>query len=185
MSAAVRLFSEQSGDVALEDVAREAGVSRQSVYLHFGSRTGLLLGLVEYVDTQGVLEGLIERVLEAPTASEALDEIAHLHAEYSPVAYPIARVFMTRRHGDDALELAWMDRMEARRKLYREVVERLVAERRLSPEWNVSVAAEVIFALTSWQVWEQLVVDQGWSTEDYLTRLRTLLRRALLAAGAS
>ena len=36
----------------LVDVAREAGVSRQTVYLLFGSRAGLLLAMVEDVDAR-------------------------------------------------------------------------------------------------------------------------------------
>lgn len=181
LDAAVRLLTERGAGVRLEDIAEEAGVSRQTVYVHFGSRTGLLLGLVERVDTSGILEPLIERVVEATTSPEALDAVVRLHAEYSPVAYPVARVLMHGRHEDDALRIAWDDRMEARRGLYREVAERLERDGLLAAEWTVEAAVEVVFALTSWQVWEQLVVDQGWSKDAYGDRLTRVLRRTLLA----
>ena len=51
LEAARALLEERSAQaVKLEDVASRAGVSRQSVYLHFGSRAGLLLALVAHVE---------------------------------------------------------------------------------------------------------------------------------------
>lgn len=180
LDAAMRLFREHGAAVRLEDIADEAGVSRQTLYVHFGSRAGLLLGLVQQIDAGGMLEGLLQQVTDAPSAAAALDAIAHLHAEYSPVVYPIARLFMTARHEDDALRVAWDDRMEARRNLYREVTTRLSEEGVLASEWTVGSAADVMFALTSWQLWEQLVVDQRWSKAEYRDRLGRMLRRTLL-----
>lgn len=180
LDAALRLFTARGPGVRLEDIADEAGVSRQTLYVNFGSRTGLLLGLVQQVDASGMLVGLVQQVVDAPTSLEALDAVAHLHAEYSPSIYPVARLFLTGRHEDAALRLAWDDRMEARRNLYREVVSRLRADGLLAREWTVESGTEVMFALTSWQVWEQLVVDQGWSKAAYRERLARMLRRVLL-----
>ena len=36
--------------VRIEDVAQAAGVSRQAVYLHFGSRAELLIATTHYLD---------------------------------------------------------------------------------------------------------------------------------------
>ncbi|MDP8931980.1 MAG: TetR/AcrR family transcriptional regulator [Actinomycetota bacterium] len=180
LDAGVRLFTERGSGVRLEDIADEAGVSRQTLYVHFGSRAGLLLGLVQQVDASGMLERLVQQVVHAPSSAETLDAVAHLHAEYSPVAYPIARLFMSGRHEDDALRVAWDDRMEARRNLYREVVRRLSSDGVLASEWTVKSAVEVMFALTSWQLWEQLVVDQNWTKAEYRDRLGRMLRRVLL-----
>lgn len=180
LEAAIDLFEKDGPGVPLEDIADEAGVSRQTLYVHFGSRAGLLLGLVQHMDASGILESLVQQVTNAPSSPEALDAVADLHAEYSPVVYPIARLFMTAKHEDDALRVAWDDRMEARRNLYQEVVTRLSQDGVLAAEWTVDAAVDVVFALTSWQLWEQLVVDQNWSKADYLDRLRRMLRRVLL-----
>lgn len=181
LDAALALFTEEGvTDVRLEDIAKRAGVSRQSVYVHFGSRAGLLLALVQHVDATGLLERLMQRIFEAPTSLDALDAIVHLHAEYSPVVYPVARVFMVGRHEDEALRVAWDDRMEARRNVYRFVIEWLERDRLLAPGWTVDVATDVVYALTSWQVWELLVVDQKWTGEHYGEHLRTTIRRALV-----
>lgn len=180
LDAAVRLFAERGPGVRLEDIADEAGVSRQTLYVHFGSRAGLLLGLVQQVDASGMLGSLLQQVTEAPSPEKALDAVADLHAEYSPVVYPIARLFISGRHDDEALRVAWDDRMQARRNLYRQIVTRLSEDGVLAPEWTVASAVEVMFALTSWQLWEQLVVDHSWSKADYRDRLGRMLRRVLL-----
>lgn len=166
-------------EVRIADIAKKAGVSRRSVYVHFGSRTGLLVAMVQHFDAGGILDRLVQQVFDAPTSLDALDALAHLHAEYSPVAYPVASVLMMGRHRDEALRAAWDDRMEARRDVYASVVQWLERDGLLSPEWAIEAATDMVWALTSWQLWEQLVVDQGWSKERYAHYLRTALRRVI------
>lgn len=182
LDAAVELFVEQPArpdEIRMVDIAERAGVSRRSLYVHFGSRTSLLVAMVQHFDAGGILQGLVKRVLDAPTALDALDAVVHLHAEYSPVAYPVARVLMLGRHEDEALGAAWDDRMEARRQVYASVVGRLRRDGLLSRDWGEQVATDMMWALTSWQLWEQLVVDRGWSKARYRRYLRAVLRRAL------
>ena len=180
LAAARRLVGQVGPSVTLEDIADEAGVSRQTLYVHFGSRSGLLIALVQHMDESGVLHELLQGVFDAATAAEALDAVANVHAEYHPIAYSVARVFMTGRREDEAIVAAWEERMASRRNLYGGVIDRLDREGQLSPVWNRATATDVILALTSWELWEVLVVDRGWTKSQYLRHLRTLLRRALL-----
>lgn len=180
LDAAVRLVRERGLGVTLEGVADEAGLSRQSVYVHFGSRTGLLIAMVQHMDESGMLHGLLQRVFDAPTALDALDAVVTVHAEYHPIAYPVARVLMAGRHDDQAMKAAWEERMASRRNLYHGVVEWLDREKLLLPQWDVETAADILWGLTSWQLWEALVVDRGWSKDDYRRHLRTVLRRTLV-----
>lgn len=182
LEAAVELFLERADkpdDIRMVDIAKRAGVSRRTLYVHFDSRTSLLVAMVQHFDAGGILQGLVRQVVEAPTSLDALDAIVHLHAEYSPVAYPVARVLMLGRHEDDALRAAWNDRMEARRDVYASVVGRLKRDGLLSRGWDARAATDMVWGLTSWQMWEQLVVDQGWSKRRYRRYLRTALRHVL------
>jgi AcrR family transcriptional regulator len=111
LDAAVRLLADRGAGVTLEQVVEEAGVSRQTVYVHFGSRTGLLIAMVQHMDESGVLHGLVQRVFDARTALDALDAVVNVHADYHPMAYPVARVFMASRHEDEAIGAAWDERM--------------------------------------------------------------------------
>jgi AcrR family transcriptional regulator len=180
LEAAVELLRERGTAVTLEEIAERAEVSRQTVYLHFGSRTGLMIAMVQHIDEQGALHHLLQRVFEAPTAVQALDAIVSLHAEYYPIIYPVARLFLSRKYDDEAMRAAWDDRMESRHRLYRQVVERLHGDGLLAPEWNVEAATDLLWSMTSWELWEQLTGDREWSRDDYLRHLRTVLRRTFL-----
>src|SRR3954470_13866701 len=168
LHAARQLFEERGAHaVKLEDVAQRAGVSRQAVYLHFGSRAGLLLGLVAYVDATGPLPRLAARVTEARTGRDALDGLVALQGDYWPVIYGIARPFDERRRADPEIRQAWDDRMERRREGCRGIVQRLSDEEVLDPRWTVAEAADLLWALTSLRTWEDLVIDSGWSRDRY------------------
>lgn len=181
LEAAARLFTELGGAVRLEDVATAAGVSRQAVYLHFGSRTGLLIAMVEHMDSTGALPPLFNRVFNAPSGLEALEATAALHAEYHPMIYQVARVFIGGRYEDEALGAVWDERMESRHNLYHTVAERLDQEGHLHPAWDIETAADFLWALTSWQLWELLVIDRGWSKDKYHDHLRTAMHQTLVA----
>lgn len=181
LDAAARLLTERGTGVRLEDIADAAGVSRQTLYLHFGSRTGLLMAMVQHIDGQGTLPPLVEQVFDAPTALEALDAVATLHAEYHPAIYPIAKAFLGSRYEDEEMRSAWDERMDSRRNLYHQVVQWLDRDGLLTSHWDIETATDVLWSVTSWQVWEQLVLERGWSKEKYLRHLRTVLRRTLVS----
>ena len=51
LEATVHMLEEQGGrGVRMGDIARESGVSRQAVYLHFASRTELLNAATKFLD---------------------------------------------------------------------------------------------------------------------------------------
>jgi len=181
LDAAQQLFEERGAHAGtLGDRACRAGVSRQAVYLHFGSRAGLLLDLVAHVDATGPLSNLAERVNQAATASEALDALVALQADYWPVVYRIARPFDERRRADAAIAQAWDDRMERRRAGCRGVVQRLADAGQLNAGWTVDDASDILWALTSMRTWEDLVIDSGWSRERYVACTTAAVRKALL-----
>lgn len=103
---------------------------------------------------------------------------------YYPVVYSAAKLFLAGKYEDEALKAAWEDRMEARHRICQLLVRRLKADGVLSPAWDVKTAIDVLWVLTSWQVWEELVIDRGWSNERYTRFLRQIVRQALVDGGA-
>src|SRR6266540_4878928 len=101
LDAARRLFEKKDFiAVTLEEVAREAGVSRQAVYVNFGSRAGLLVALAGHVDEIGRLQAKIAKVLESPTAVSALEALVDFRARYTLSIYPDrCRTPLRRRRG--------------------------------------------------------------------------------------
>jgi AcrR family transcriptional regulator len=173
------LESEDRPDIGLEQIAKRAGVSRQAIYLHFGSRGALLLALAEHVDEAEGLSELTRRVREARSGVEALHLLVWLNAEYEPRIRGVAHAHDLARRADPDLEAAWQDRMRARRALYADVVRRLEDDDELAEGLTSREAVDLIWALLSSRVYEDLVVDRGWSRRRYEERLRTLLRGAV------
>lgn len=174
------LESQAWAGVGLAEVAHAAGVSRQAIYLHFGSRPTLLLALVEYVDQVEGLGELVAEVEAAPTGRERLDRLAWLNSIYEPRIRAVVMAHDAARHDDPDLEQAWQDRMERRRGLYRRVVKRLEEEGALAEGLSRKEAVDLLWALLAPRVHQDLVGDRGWSAGRYERRMREVLRGALL-----
>lgn len=176
LEAARRLFEEKDFvSVTLGEVAREAGVSRQAVYLNFGSRAGLLVALLGHIDEVGGLQAKIEQVLESPTAVSALEALVDVRARYTPSIYQLATQVDAARRFDADAQASWQDRMKLRHTHSRAVAQRLAAEGVLAPGWTEADAADLIWSLTSIRTYEDLVIDRGWSLNRYRQRIKASL----------
>jgi AcrR family transcriptional regulator len=176
LEAARRLFEDKDFmSATVEEVARAAGVSRQAVYINFGSRAGLLAALVVYVDEIGGLQAKIANVLDSPTALSALEALVDFRARYTPSIYRLAiHVDAARRFDADA-EASWQDRMKYRYANSRAIAHRLAAEGVLAARWTEEDAADLIWSMTSIRTYEELVIDRGWSLNRYRQRIKAIL----------
>lgn len=166
--------------VGLEGVAAAAGVSRQAVYLHFESKTGLLLAMVDHVFATEAPDRIVERWTRASTGIEALEAAIDFHVVYEPRVYQFARVLHAARREEPAAAAAWENRMEARRSNYKKVAEWLARDGVLLESWSVKEASELLWALTSIHMFEYLVIESHWSTQRYKRHLRSVLYRVLV-----
>ena len=167
--------------VGLEEVARDAGVSRQALYLHFKSKAELLVAMAQYNDELIGVPEILAPGREAETALEALDAGIAAYGVIEPQIYDVARVINAARHSDEAAEAAWQDRMDVRWDNVRQVIERLQAERLLADGWTMDEAADFVWALVSVHTYEYLVVDQRWTIDQLVGRLQTILRTIIVA----
>ncbi|MBD0338195.1 MAG: TetR family transcriptional regulator [Thermoleophilia bacterium] len=161
-------------------VAAAAGVSRQAVYLHFGSKAQLVLALAAHVDEEEGLRDLARAVDEAPTALAALDRFVELVAELTPRVRRTAAVLEAARLDVPEAAAAWRDRTESRRRRCRRIVDRLAREARLAEGWTVEEAADFLWAASGLHVWEDLVILRKWPSERFRRHLRRVLHQALV-----
>jgi AcrR family transcriptional regulator len=162
-----------------------ASSPRQSIYLQFGSRSALLLALVEHVDREEGLGDLVARIQAAPSALEELDRLVALNVGYEPRIRAVVLAHDAARRGDPDLEAAWQDRMRRRRGLCAHVVGRLSEEGLLAAGLRERDAVDLAWALLGSRLHEDLVVERGWSRRRYERHLRALLRSALTGAAAA
>jgi thiamine kinase-like enzyme len=50
----------------------------------------------------------------------------------------------------------------------------------LDPEWPTEMAVDAFWTLISIQTWESLVIERGWSSKQYATRLRHVIEHVLI-----
>lgn len=178
-----RLLEQSRGQVVrLQDIAEAAGVSRQAIYLHFGSRSGLMVATVQHIDETAGFAERTQPVRDEEDSLKALDLFVDFWAEYVPTVYGLAKQLLVLRETDEGAAAAWQDRMDGLRNgACRYLVERLEGDGRLDSEWRLETAVDVLWTIISVQTWESLVVDRGWSKEQYAAKLKQMIRRALVA----
>lgn len=181
LSAALALIRRRGGaEISLVEIAHAAHLSRQAIYLHFADRADLMIALVRHVDEVRGLSEKKSTIAEAPSGTTAIREMVALQASDNPVLWPLARVFDAARRSDPAVERSWQDRLQDRLALCRTIVARLQAENVLRPGLNVALAADLLWTITSLRMWEDLVLQRGWTAEQYQEHVNRLLFDTLI-----
>lgn len=180
--AATRALLEEQGaeSLTMAAVAERAGVSRRAVYLHFASRTELLTELFGYMSEQEGLAASLQPVWQAPDAAAALEEWARHLARFHPRVLAVARAIQRVRRVDPDAEAHWQLVMADQQACCRRLAAWLARERRVAPPWTVPTAADMLWALMSYELLEDLLVDRGWSPRRYRTHLAALFRSTFL-----
>lgn len=184
LDATWKLMEQSRGQgVRMSDIAKAAGISRQAVYLHFETRTDLMIATVQYVDE---IKGLDERLQVLETASSGaalLDALADVWGNYIPEIYGIAKAMLVMRDEDEASAAAWTGCMSCLRDACEQVVKRLKREGLLAKGWGAEAATDMLFNQLSIHNWEQLTIESGWSTARYVKHLKLLLHRTFVDEG--
>ena len=176
-----RLMEKSCGQgVRMSDIANEAGISRQAVYLHFSSRTELMIATAQYVDEVRGLNERLKPFRGATGGIESLELFVEFWGNYIPEIYGMAKVLLKIRDTDEAAAAAWEDRMNAVREACEEIMNALDRDKLLASEWSKDDAVEILWTMLSVYNWEQLTVGCGWSTSQYILRMKTLLKRTFV-----
>ena len=167
-------------DVRMGDVAKGAGVSRQAVYDHFGSRAELMVATVRYGDNVLGLGERLRRYRAAVDGVERLEAYVEFWGRYIPEIYGIARALLAERETDEAVAAAWDDRMRAVYDACRDIIEKLRRDGTLAPGWPTDEAADLLWTMLSIRNWESLTRERGWSVDHYVDRMRDLTKRVFV-----
>lgn len=184
LDSALKLFVDRGYyGVGMEEVARAAGISRQALYLHFKSKSELVVTMAQYSDELINVPEFIRQGMEAVTAVEALNLGVEAYGVIEPQIYDAMRVVYSARKSDEAAESVWQDRMAYRRANVRRLMERLETEGSLAAGWTVDEATDFAWGVLSLHTYENLVLERGWTIEQFVGRLGAMLRNVLVADG--
>jgi AcrR family transcriptional regulator len=182
LTAAREVVEHQGLDaLTMAAVAERAGCSRRAVYLHFSTRTELLLALFSHVAEAEDLAGSLLPVRQATDAVTALTEWVNHLARYFPRIHAMAHAVDTMARCDpDADESRYFAR-SGQHDTASDLIAGLEREGRLAPGLTADAAADILFALSGLEVFERLTIDRRWSTDRYAQHLAAVLRATLVA----
>jgi AcrR family transcriptional regulator len=176
-----RLMVEGRGhEVRMTDIAKAVGISRQAVYLHFSTRTELMVATTHYVDEVRGLNERLGRYEAAVTGIEILEEYVEFWGNYIPEIYGIAKALIAVYETDEAAAAAWDDRMNAVRSGCRNTIDALVRDEMLASDWSRDEAIDFFWTMLSVNNWELLTKVCGWSRNQYIERMKMLLKQTLV-----
>ena len=175
------LISENGADISVARIAAAAGVSRQTIYLHFGSRGGMLVALVQRADEKFEIKEKFEVALSHAEPASRLTATIDAWLDFVPKIYPVAKDLIRLRETDQEASAAWEDRMTDLRRWLLNLMQSLQSDGALSAGWTPKRASEFFWAQTSVQAWGLLRKECGWSENAISERLKESLSEALLA----
>lgn len=184
LAAAQELFFRQGyATTTITGIAEAAGVSPETVYKGFGGKPGL----VRELRAQALLgagpvpaEDRSEQLRELSDPRAVVRGWARLAGEVAPRVAPIMRLVReaalldpTVRELADDLDADRLRRMRANASF-------LADAGHLRPGVSRTQAADVLFAVSSQEMYELLVVQRGWSPRRYAAFVATTIQHALL-----
>lgn len=174
------LESDQGKGVRMADIAKEAGVSRQALYLHFPTRSELLIATTRHLDAVKNIDQRLAASRETMTGTDRLNAFIEAWGNYIPEIYGVAKALLALKDTDEAAALAWEDRMQAVRHGCQAAVQAVNEDDLLSPGLTPKSATDILWAMLSVYQWELLTGQCGWSQKRYVELTKSMARRTLL-----
>ena len=174
------LESTTGDDVRMSDIAKQAGVSRQALYLHFPNRVDLLIATTRYLDEVKDVDGRLAASRSATTGLARLDAFIEAWGNYIPEIFGVAAALLAMQDKDPAAKEAWSNRMQAVREGCEAAVKALDRDGQLRPDLEREKAIDLLWTLLSVHNWQQLTVSCGWTQDAYVDAMKSLAQRLLV-----
>lgn len=170
---AARTLLSDSGyhNVSLDTLATKAGVSRQTIYVQFGSKFGVLQALAEHIEYESYGGGMIEEARDATDPVQTIRRgITHLTHFFRRNA-ELLRTFYAQALSDPDFRSVWEDRQQKRWEAIHLLVKRIEHEGYLAEGWGVDEATDWLWSLTNFRLYDEMVIQRGWSPEHMAERV--------------
>jgi len=177
---AARQMVKRGSDLPVDEVARRAGVSVQTIYSNFGSKRGLVLAAIDDMQREiGIYEDF-EAVFASPHGEAALRRMLHATFKVWDRGWPLVAFTLRARRVDRELEAQLLEVDAMRRTHLWIICRRLDAEERLRVPGAVEPAADIAFTLSAPTVYEELVRVRGWDTDHAADSIAAIVVEAIV-----
>jgi len=176
---AARAIFEELGyyGAGLEAVAKKAGVSRQAIYLHFPSKAELLTALHLHIFDTDVVPALRRHpITDAMSGLDVLDATIAADVEVVDKVWRIHESLTVARRQHPEADPTLIPREEEHYEGLLDVGRRLERDGALPPTMPVGLFTDMLWGLLNLGTFRNLVVERGWSLEQYRDWVRDTIR---------
>ncbi|MDE4059958.1 MAG: TetR/AcrR family transcriptional regulator [Pseudophaeobacter sp. bin_em_oilr2.035] len=174
------LLAPGGSPLRMVDVAKAAGVTRQTVYAHFSNRSEMLISAILHFGDQLDIEARLAPSRTAPDGRSRLEAYTRAMLEFFPEIYPLKQSLMRMGASDEEAKSAWQDRIRAMKEGCAEAVKALKSDGDLLEHLSEAEATDLYFTLLSMDGWAHCVLENGWSDADYLAEMQRVITLALV-----
>ena len=181
LEAAKDLFESEGFEYAtIEKIAQVAAVAIPTVYALFQSKLGVLRALMDEVFPKDQFETLVDKSKEAASPQERLLYSAKIARQI----YDAERAQMDVLRGVSVLTPEFKE-LEKEREMRRyerqeQTISTMTKENSLAQGMSVSRARDILWAFTGRDIYRMLVIERGWTSEEYEQWLSKLLADVLI-----
>lgn len=185
--AGLDLFLRQGyAPTTLEQIAAQAGVAVQTVYFHFGNKRTVLKEAVDLLaasddEPVAVLDRpWMQQVRTEPDARKALSLWMGASRDIFARVAPIMSIVRDAAGADPDMAGQWETNQQQRVIAHRQLAEQLADKAGLRPRLSVDRAADILFALNSFEVYLLLTTVRGWTPEEWEHWVTSTIAAAVL-----
>ncbi|MBR9650914.1 TetR/AcrR family transcriptional regulator [Thalassobius aquimarinus] len=162
------------------DVAKAAGVTRQTVYAHFSNRSEMLIAAILHFGDQLDIDDRLAPSRAAPDGRSRLTAYTRAMLEFFPAIYPLKQSLMRMGGSDEEAKSAWEDRIRAMKEGCAAAVRALKSDGVLLDHLSEARATDLYFTLLNMDGWAHCVLENGWPEADYLAEMQRVTHLALV-----
>ncbi len=165
--------------VTIEEIAIRAEVSGPTVYSIFQSKSGVLKDLIDVALPQKHYESIIQKLEKEKSVSKRLELTAKLSRQIYDAEKEQLGLLPDVSILNSELKNLEFEREQRRYKRQEESIKRF-KEKNLLGELNTSKARDILWAFTGRDFYRMLVIERGWSSDEYEKWLANMLVQILL-----
>jgi AcrR family transcriptional regulator len=171
----------------VEQIAVQAGVAVDTIYASIGRKPALLRELVETAISgrdHPIPARQREYVLQMKAAVDARVSIEIYAAAITEIQQRMAPVFRALRDAavsDDSCAALWREISERRARNMRDLAAGLRSTGQLRLDLSDEQVADIIWSMNAAEYWDLLVIQRGWTPEQFRIWLTDAWTRLLLA----
>jgi AcrR family transcriptional regulator len=164
----------------IDQIAQNSGVSDPTIYALFKSKLGVLRAIMDECFPKSEHDSLVERAGQEKCPKKRLSVAAKLARQIYDAEISQSSLLQSACVLSPQFKQLELEREERRYSRLSSVVDIMYAEQIIDDRLNRTKALDIFWAFTGRDMYRLLVIERGWSSNNYETWLAETLSQILL-----